>query len=166
MLFFPCGVYILTQFGGIIKSICTHISDKLSGTVLCISAHAAVDRRDDFFLFIGIYAEAFQCLSCSAVGADGSFTVSMPRLSNACLVPQSGQMGVSPSVLDIAGRSVYSCPQMGHTLTLSSFVSIKSYASFPLFFSVFSCQIQSPCSPECRLPGSRVSASRPLVLLS
>jgi len=90
-------------------------------------------------------------------------SVSMPRLSNACLVPQSGQMGVSPSVLDIAGWSVYACPQMGHTLTLSSFVSIKSYASFPLFFSVFSCQIRSPCSPECRLPDNRVSANRPLV---
>ena len=90
-------------------------------------------------------------------------SVSMPRLSNACLVPQSGQIGVSPSVLDIAGRSVYSCPQMGHTLTLSSFVSIKSYASFPLFFSVFLCQIQSPCNPECRLPGSKVLASQLLV---
>ena len=51
--------------------------------------------------------------------------VSIPILSSASRVPQSGQIGVLPSALEIAGLSVYTFPHLGHTavLVIVSFIS-------------------------------------------
>lgn len=59
-------------------------------------------------------------------------SLEIPMLSSACRVPQSGQISVVPSVLEMAGLSLYSFPHKGQVLIswLSVFMARSFLADF------------------------------------
>ena len=72
---------------------------------------------------------AVMIFSCSSV--------SMPRLSNACLVPQSEQMGVSLSALDIVICSGY-CRVSGVLLSANGAYSYFKFFRFHKILRILS----------------------------